>query len=195
VKNVEGLVHMESVLMVHIGIDFDPTPHQRAALCYYYGTYDIEEAVDRCRSGDYHEGEEGFLIYVPSLHSPEMAPPGHHAITVYTIAPYILSKGDWASRREELADKLLIEAEKIIPGLRERSKTEVIMTPLDFKSRIFVEKHSFGGLAPIMNQQNPPHHTPIEGLWYVGAQSESGGGVAGVVAGTRKAILKLLNEI
>lgn len=195
VNNVRNLVHMESVLMVHIGIDFDPTPHQRAALCYYYGTYDIEEAVDRCRSGDFHEGKEGLLIYVPSLHSPEMAPPGHHAVTIYTIAPYILSKGDWASRREELADKLLIEAEKIIPGLRDHTKAKIIMTPLDFKSRIFVERHSFGGLAPIMNQQNPPHHTPIQGLWYVGAQSESGGGVAGVVAGTRKGILKLLKEI
>ena len=96
---------------------------------------------------------------------------------------------------EELADKLLLEAEKVIPGLREHSKTEVIMTPLDFKSRIFVEKHSFGGLAPIMNQQNPPHQTPIQNLWYVGAQSESGGGVAGVVAGTRKSILKMLREI
>ncbi|HUW89972.1 MAG TPA: NAD(P)/FAD-dependent oxidoreductase [Candidatus Nanopelagicaceae bacterium] len=194
-NNVQNLVHMESVLMVHIGIDFDPTPHQRAALCYYYGTYDIEGAVNRCRSGDYHEGKEGFLIYVPSLHSPEMAPHRHHAVTIYTITPYILSKGDWVSRREELADKLLIEAEKIIPGLREHAKTKVIMTPLDFKSRIFVERHSFGGLAPIMNQQNPPHHTPIQGLWYVGAQSESGGGVAGVVAGTRRGILKLLKEI
>jgi phytoene dehydrogenase-like protein len=180
--------------MVHIGIDFDPIPYQREALCYYYGTYGIEEAVDRCRSGDYHEGKEGFLIYIPSLHSPEMSPPGHHAITVYTIAPYILSKGDWDSRKEELADKLLIEAEKIIPGLREHSKTEVIMTPVDFKSRIFVEKHSFGGLAPIMNQQGPSHQTPIDNLWYVGAQSESGGGVAGVVAGTRKGILQLLKE-
>ncbi|NVM43296.1 MAG: NAD(P)/FAD-dependent oxidoreductase [Candidatus Lokiarchaeota archaeon] len=195
VKSVENLVHMESVLMVHLGIDFDPTPHQRAALCYYYGTYDIEGAVDRCRSGDFHDGKQGFLIYIPSLHSPEMAPLGHQAITVYTIAPYVLSKGNWNSRREELADKLLIEAEKIIPGLRERSKTEIIMTPLDFKSRIFVEKHSFGGLAPIMNQQNPPHRTPIQGLWYIGAQSESGGGVAGVVAGTRNCILKMFKEL
>jgi len=195
VENVQNLVHMESVLMVHLGIDLDPTPYQRAALCYYYGTYDIEGAVHRCRSGDYHEGKEGFLVYIPSKHSPEMAPPGHHAITIYTIAPFILSNGDWASRREELAEKLLIEAEKIIPDLRKHIKTKVIMTPLDFKSRIFVEKHSFGGLAPIMNQQNPPHHTPIQDLWYVGAQSESGGGVAGVVAGTRKGILKLLKEI
>ena len=194
-NQVQNLVNMESVLMVHLGIDFDPTPHQRAALCYYYGTYDIEGAVDRCRSGDYHEGKQGFLIYIPSNHSPDMAPPGHHSLTVYTIAPYKLSKGNWASRSEELADKLLLEAEKIIPGLRDHSKTEVIMTPLDFKSRIFVDKHSFGGLAPIMNQQSPPHQTPIQGLWYVGAQSESGGGVSGVVAGTRRGILRLLKEI
>lgn len=194
INNIENLVHMESVLMVHIGIDFDPIAHQPAALCYYYGTYDIEEAVNRCRSGDYHEGKEGFLIYIPSKHSPEMAPPGHHAVTIYTIAPCILNKGDWISRREELADKLLQEAEKIIPGLREHAKTKVIMTPLDFKSRIFVEKHSFGGLAPIMDQQNPPHHTPIQNLWYFGSQSESGGGVAGTVAGTRKGILNLLKE-
>ena len=195
VNNVQNLSHMESVLMVHIGINFDPTPHQCAALCYYYGTYDIEEAVNRCRSGDFHEGKQGFLIYIPSLHSPEMAPPGHYAMTIYTIAPFILSNGNWISRREELADKLLIEAEKIIPGLREHAKTKVIMTPLDFKFRIFVERHSFGGLAPIMNQENPIHQTPIQGLWYVGAQSESGGGVAGVVAGTRRGILKLLKDI
>jgi all-trans-retinol 13,14-reductase len=195
VERVDNLIHMESVLMVHLGIDFDPTPYQRAALCYYYGTYDIEGAVNRCRSGDYHEGREGFLIYIPSLHSPTMAPQDHHAVTIYTIAPFELYKGDWASRREELADKLLVEAEKIIPGLREHAKTKVIITPLDFKARIFVERHSFGGLAPIMNQQNPQHLTPIQSLWYIGAQSESGGGVAGVVAGTRKAILKLLKEI
>ena len=195
VKMLEKLVHMESVLMVHIGINFDPTPYQRAALCYYYGTYGIEEAVERCRAGDYHEGKEGFLIYIPSKHSPNMAPPSHHAVTIYTIAPFILSKGDWNSRKEELADKLLLEAEKIIPGLREGSTTEVIMTPLDFKNRIFVEKHSFGGLAPVMNQQSPPHQTPIKNLWYVGAQSESGGGVAGVVAGTRRGILKMLKKL
>ncbi len=195
VNNIQNLAHMESVLMVHIGIDFNPIPYQRAALCYYYGTYDIEEAVDRCRSGIFHEGKQGFLIYIPSAHSPEMAPPGHHAITIYTIAPFKLSQGDWTSRREELTDKLLIEAEKIIPGLRDHSKTKIIMTPLDFKSRIYVERHSFGGLAPIMNQQNPHHQTQIQDLWYIGAQSESGGGVAGVVAGTRKFIKKVLKDI
>lgn len=180
--------------MVHIGIDFDPTPYQRAALCYYYLTYDIEESVNRCRSGDYHEGKEGFLIYIPSLHSPEMAPEGKHAITIYTIAPHKLKNGNWKDLREELAEKLLIEAEKIILGLREHTQVKVIFTPDDFKNRINVERHSFGGTAPVLGQQNPPHRSPIRGLWYIGAYSETGGGLTGAVNGARKTIQMILND-
>lgn len=194
VKNLENLIHMESVLMVHIGIDFDPTPYQRAALCYYYLTYDIEEGVNHCRSGDFHEGKEGFLIYIPSLHSPEMAPEGKYAVTVYTIAPDRLSVGNWTERREELADKLLIEAEKIIPGLREKTQIKVILTPDDFRTRVNVDRHSFGGLPPVIGQQGPPHRTPIRGFWFIGAQSESAGGVVGVVAGARKAVQMIFKE-
>ncbi len=194
IEKVEKLVHMESVLMVHVGIDFDPTPYQRKALCYYYGTYDIEGGVDHCRSGDFHEGKEGFLIYIPSMHSPEMAPKGKHAVTVYTIAPHQLNKGTWNKRREELAEKVLIEAEKIIPDLRKRALVKIILTPDDFKKRINVKRHSFGGLAPIMGQQGIPHRTTVRGLWFIGAQSESSGGLAGVVSGARKTIKMILKE-
>ncbi len=194
VKNVENLRMIESVLMVHIGIDFDPTPYQRKPLCYYYRTYDIEESVDRCRSGDYHEGKEGFLIYIPSMHSPEMAPEGKHAVTVYTIAPDKLNKGSWKERREELADKLLMEAEKIIPGLREKVLVKIIMTPEDFRTRINVNMHSFGGTAPIMRQKNPPHRSPVKGLWYIGAYSESGGGFTGAVNSARKTVHLILKQ-
>ena len=31
--------------MVHLGVDMDPGEHQPGALCYYYGTYDIEAGV------------------------------------------------------------------------------------------------------------------------------------------------------
>ncbi|MHA1490444.1 MAG: phytoene desaturase family protein [Promethearchaeota archaeon] len=194
IEKVEKLVHMESVLMVHVGIDFDPSPYQRKALCYYYGTYDIEGGVDHCRSGDFHEGKEGFLLYIPSMHSPEMAPKGKNAVTVYTIAPHQLSKGTWIERREELADKILIEAEKIIPDLRKRALVKIILTPDDFKKRINVKRHSFGGLAPIMGQQGIPHRTTVRGLWFIGAQSESSGGLAGVVSGARKTIKMVLKE-
>lgn len=190
VDDVENMPLMESVLMAHVGIDFDPAPYQRSALCYYYGTYDIEKGVDHCQHGQYHEGKDGFLIYVPSMHSPELAPPDHHAVTVYTIAPNHLSQGTWAERREELGEKLLIEAEQIVPELRARSQVRVTLTPEDFRARTGQEHHSFGGAAPVMGKVAPPHRTPVKGLWFIGSQSDSGAGVAPVIAGTRKAVVQ-----
>ncbi len=186
---------MESVFMVHLGVDMDPSPYQGAALNYYYGTYDVEEGVARTRRADYHEGKDGFLIYIPSFHSPEMAPPGHHAITVYTIAPNKL-EGGWEARRQEMVDKLLHEAEKVIPGLREHAQVIVSLTPEDFGRLTHLrEHHSFGGTCPVMGKSGPSHRTPFEGLWFIGAQSESAGGVANVMLGARKAIKLVRAEL
>jgi len=193
ISQVEGNRLMESVLMVQLGIDFDPTPYQRAALCYYYYAHDLEAAVKRLRNGDYHEGKDGLLIYVPSLHSPSMAPEGHHALTIYTVAPDTLAEGSWSSRREELADKLVELAENHIPGLRKHTKTRLILTPEDFRRRTHLKHHSFGGVPPIIGNKPPAHKTPIQGLWFIGAQSESGGGIMNVMTGAQKTVRQILN--
>ncbi len=194
IKNIEGITLMESVFMVHLGIDFDPSRFQRAALCYYYLTYDIEGAIREMREGIYHEGADGFLIYIPTMHSPEMAPPGKQAVTIYTVGPHKLKEGTWDDKKEEFADKLIMEAERIIPGLYEGSETKKIMTPDDFKSRINVLRHSFGGTAPVLGQTNPLHKTPIRDLWYIGAYSESGGGVMGAALGARNVAKMILEK-
>jgi phytoene dehydrogenase-like protein len=193
IQQVESNLMMESVLMVQLGIDFDPTSYQPTALCYYYNTVDLERAVKRLRTGDYHEGKEGLLIYVPSLHSPKLAPEGKYAVTVYTVAPDTLNQGTWTERREELADKLLAEAEKYIPGLREHSLTRLILTPEDFRSRTHQQHHSFGGVPPVIGNQPPKHNTPIQGLWFIGAQSESGGGVMNVMLGAQKVAKRIIS--
>ncbi|QEE15899.1 phytoene desaturase family protein [Promethearchaeum syntrophicum] len=195
---IDNLKYMESVLMVHIGIDFDPSPYQPAALCYYYGTYDIENAVEKINNGIYHEGEDGFLIYIPSMHSPEMAPANHHAVTVYTVGPNHIKDGDWQTQREELADKLLEYAELKIPGLREHTKTRLIMTPEDFRHRIMVKHHSFGGIPPIIGQKGFDYQTSIKNLYYAGCQSESAGGIAHTMRGGKtvaQLIIKSLENI
>jgi phytoene dehydrogenase-like protein len=191
-KKLVDLPLLESVLMVHLGIDFDPRKYQLEMLVYYYHTTDIEESIMRCQNGDYHEGKDGFLIYIPSLHSPELAPKGYFAVTIYTIAPDKLNKGSWENRREELVEKLLVEAEQIIPGLCKHAKVQVALTPVDFRKLTHLDHHAFGGTAPVMGKGGMPHQTPIEGLWFVGAQSESGGGIANVMAGARKTALKIL---
>jgi len=192
VSQIEANRLMESVLMVQLGIDFDPRPYQPAALCYYYNTQDLEAAVKRLRTGDYHEGKEGLLIYVPSLHSPVLAPSGQYAVTVYTVAPDTLAVGSWASRREEMADKLVAEAERHVPGLRQHTKTRLILTPEDFRARTHQKHHSFGGVPPVIGNKPPAHKTPIEGLWFIGAQSESTGGVTNVMTGAQKVAGQIL---
>lgn len=192
VSQIEANLMMESVLMVQLGIDFDPRPYQPAALCYYYNTQDLEAAVKRLRTGDYHEGKEGLLIYVPSLHSPTLAPSGQYAVTVYTVAPDTLAIGSWANRREELADKLIAEAERHVPGLRQHTKTRLILTPEDFRARTHQKHHSFGGVPPVIGNKPPAHQTPIQGLWFIGAQSESTGGVMNVMTGAQKVARQII---
>jgi all-trans-retinol 13,14-reductase len=192
VKQIESNRLMESVLMVQLGIDFDPTPYQPGALCYYYKTNDLDGSVQRFRSGDYHEGKEGFVIYVPSLHSPSLAPKDKYAVTVYTVAPDTLAEGTWSARREELADKLITEAEAYLPGLRAHTLTSLVLTPEDFRQRTHLKHHSFGGIPPVIGNQPPAHKTPIEGLWFIGAQSESTGGVQNVMLGGQKVAKRIL---
>ena len=186
---------MESVHMIHLGIDLDPRQYQPGALCYYYGTYDVEDAVIRCRQGVYHEGKDGFLIYVPSLHSPDMAPEGKFAMTIYTIAPNKLDSGTWSTRREEFSEKLLLEAEKIIPNLREHILVKEIMTPEDFQHRTHQTHHAFGGRAPIMGKTGAPHKTPIAGLWFIGSQSDkTAGGLPGTMIHSKNVVDELLRS-
>jgi phytoene dehydrogenase-like protein len=192
IQQIEANRLMESVLMVHLGIDFDPTPHQAAALCYYYQTDDLEGAVQRLRTGVFHEGKDGFLIYVPSMHSPSLAPAGKHAMTIYTVAPDALAVGTWSERREELADKLVAEAEAHIPGLRQHTLTRLILTPDEFRRRTNQAHHSFGGVPPVIGNKPPAHKTPIAGLWFIGAQSESTGGVMNVMVGAQKVAKRII---
>jgi len=194
IAKIKDIPLMESVFMVHLGIDFDPSPYQKLTTAYYYGIYDVDGAIKECRAGHYHEGKHGFVMFIPTLFSPELAPPGHHAITIYTITPNILSKGSWEERKGELAEKLLIEAEKIIPGLREHAKVKVILTPDDFKKITHLKHHAFGGMAPIMGKAGAPHKTPITNLWFIGAQSESGAGLANIIPDTGRIMRKILKK-
>jgi prolycopene isomerase len=168
---------MESIYVVNLGTGMDLTRYQDVPLNYYYGTYDIESGVNRTRGGIYHEGKDGFLIYIPSLHSPEMAPAGKHAVTVYTIAPSAIA-GGWAGRKKEMTEKLIKEAERIIPGLRTHAEIIESITPTDFGRLVHLrDHHSFGGYCPIMGKSGAYHRTPFRGLWFIGSQSEGGPGV------------------
>lgn len=195
IKDVEDVPLMESVHMVHLGINFDPTAYQPKALCYYYNTYDVEGAIRDCREGCYEGGEHGFLIYIPSMHSPEMAPEGKHAVTIYTIAPNKLQRGTWQERGEELTEALLVRANRKIPGLLNSTYPRIVLTPQDFRQRVHLDHDAFGGRAPFMGKKGGTHETPIPGLWFIGRQSDKkGGGVWGTMLASKRVVQMILQK-
>lgn len=188
---LDDILPMEAVFMVHLGLDIDPLLYQKSELCYYYLTYDIDSAVQEMREGIYHEGEKGFLIYVPSSHGKSMAPEGKHAVTIYTLAPDTLKDRDWESKKEYYADRLIGLAEKYIPRLKEHITEKHIMTAADYRKLTHLERSSFGGLAPHIDKKPLPHITPIVNLIFIGAQSESKGGVSAQIRAMHKLAEKI----
>ena len=173
--------------MVHLGVDYDPMEHLRSPLTYCYGMYDLSDATEKLRSHVYHGGDDGYLIYVPSHHAPDFAPKGKHCVTLYTVCPDTLREGDWEDVKERYADQLVALAEKHLPELGKHTVTRKIMTAADYRKFTHMKKSSFGGVVPIWEQKNPPHETGIHGLYFVGQQSENGGGVGAVMTGAKAA--------
>ena len=149
--------------------------------------YDLSAATEKLRSNIYHGGHDGYLVYVPSCHAPDFAPEGKHCVTLYTVCPDTLAEGDWEDVKERYADQLVALAEKQLPGLSSHTVTRRIMTAVDYRKYTHMDKSSFGGVVPIWGQKNPPHQTSVNGLYFVGQQSENGGGVGAVMTGAKAA--------
>ena len=181
---------MEAVFMLHLGVDYDPMEYMRSALYYCYGMYDLSAATNKLRTNVYHGGDDGYLIFVPSFHAPDFAPEGKHCVTLYTVCPDTLAEGDWDEVKERYADRMVELAETHLPDLRKHVVMRKIMTAKDYRAYTHMEKSSFGGVVPIWNQKNPPHVTGIPGLYFVGQQSENGGGVGAVMVGAKQAYEK-----
>lgn len=190
IKLLDEYVNMEGVFMLHLGVDYDPFDYLRCPLIYCYGMYDLEKATEKLRNGIYHEGDDGYLIFVPSAHAEEFAPKGHHAITIYTVAPDKLKYGNWEDKKEEYAKKLISLAEEQLPNLSKHIKEMKIMTPVEYRHLTHMSRSSFGGNVPIWNMKTPAHFTPVENLIFLGQQSENGGGMAAVMMGAKDAFEK-----
>ena len=185
IKIVDEYIPMEAVFMLHLGVDYNPLDYMRCPLCYYYGTYNLHEATKKLRNNIYHNGNDGYLIFVPNAHADTFAPDGKHCVTIYTVAPDKLIDKTWDEVKEKYADDLIKLAERQLPELSKHIISKKIMTAKDYRIFTHSSKSSFGGNVPIMDLKTPPHITPINNLYFVGQQSENGGGLGAVIMGAK----------
>lgn len=147
----------------------------------------LERAFDAAKYGDYSPAPY-MDITIASLNDPDLAPAGAHVMSIdVQYAPYKLKQGDWKSRRDEFADKVIEVLGGYAPNLKKLIVARQIITPPDLEQiyglsggHIHHGEQSldqFFTFRPIIGWAQ--YRTPIKGLYLCGAGTHPGGGVTG----------------
>ena len=127
-------------------------------------------------------------IALPSVHETELAPAGHHVMSVNVSAmPYSL-KGGWDAHKAALQEQLLDQLEGLAPGLREQVVVAEFLSPVDIEAHTgAVRGHWHHGeltlhqsfmMRPLYGAAQ--YQTPVVGLYLCSAGAHPGGGVHGL---------------
>lgn len=97
--------------------------------------------------------------------------------------PYTLASGDWAGRREEIADMAIAAIARFAPDVAECILHRQVLAPPDVEERIgLTGGHIFQGecLPEQMWDRRFAPRTPLPGLYLCGAATHPGGSVIGI---------------
>jgi phytoene desaturase len=125
-------------------------------------------------------------LHVPTLTDPTLAPAGCHA--AYTLVPVPNKKSgiDWGIAGPKIADRVLeiLDTRGYIPNLRDRLRTCFHVTPDYFENDLLSFQGNAFGLEPRLTQSayfRPHNRSFINGLYFVGANAQPGGGMPSVM--------------
>ena len=114
---------------------------------------------------------------------------------MWPAAPEVESDIDWETAAETYRARIAAALEaSVLPNLGQHTVTSRLLTPIDFRDRLFSYKGAAFGLQPILMQTAwfRPHNRSedIEGLYLVGAGTHPGAGMPGVISSA-----KVLDEV
>jgi phytoene dehydrogenase-like protein len=147
----------------------------------------LERAFDASKYGEF-SAQPYLDITIPSLDDPSLAPEGKHVMSIHVqFAPYELKQGDWTTRREEFAGKVIDHLEHYAPGLRELIVAQQVITPLDLEETYGLSgghiHHGEQSLDQVFTFRPligwAQYRTPLKRLYLCGAGTHPGGGITG----------------
>ncbi|MGD1905235.1 MAG: phytoene desaturase family protein [Leptolyngbyaceae cyanobacterium] len=130
------------------------------------------------------------LISIPSLLDPTLAPPGKHAIHVYSPGnePYDLWQGmdrnsaAYSDLKAVRAEPLWQALERVIPDVRSRMEVTLVGTPLTHARFLRRHRGTYGPAIAAGQGFFPGPKTPVEGLLCCGDSTFPGIGLPAVAA-------------
>jgi len=123
-----------------------------------------------------------------------VAPPGHHIVCVTMFAPW---DRRWVDEKAAVTERLIDEAEKVIPGLRKGIVYQEAGTPST------MNRYTGNTAGAIYGWDSSPKslatrlamETPVPGLFLAGPWTRPGGGLYAVVTSGQLAAKKVLEEL
>jgi phytoene dehydrogenase-like protein len=146
------------------------------------GVDDTQHAYEACRRGE--PSPEWCEIYFQTAYDPSVASPGAHTMSVFAqYTPYTLADGTWATRRDEIGDRVFDAIARFAPDVTDCVVAREVLGPPDVEARIgLTGGHIFQGecLPDQMWDRRFAPRTPVPGLYLCGAATHPGGSVIGV---------------
>ncbi len=169
---------------------------------FVFPTYETEGLYAGLDRGEFGDGPPFAYVAMASRKDPgnaALCPPGHTNLQIMTLAPRghaawglgedagpYRRDDTYRQRKAEITDALVDAAESVLGPIREHIVHLETATPLSHERYT----RSTGGTSygyehsPSQSgEHRPQHRTEIEGLWLVGANTASGHGIAGTMAG------------
>ncbi len=181
-KRLKGMKPSFSYFIIYLGVE-----GELALSCSnneILPQYELEE--------EYRSLEEGripstppYYLLAPSMVNFSHAPKGHSTVCLSYKAPYRLMGGWNEGVKKELAERLISQAEEMIPDLRQRIVLQMNSTPVTIERMTGNRWGAAYGWAQIPRQAGIyrlNRVSPIEGLYLAGHWTAPGGGVAAAMA-------------
>ncbi len=154
----------------------------RAMVVLSTGIDDTQAAFQAAERGE--PAPDWCELYFQTPYDPSIAPPGRHTMSVFAqYAPYELAVGDWETRRDEIAGRILNRIGMWAPDVRDCIEYWQLLGPPDIEARIgLTGGHIFQGscLPDQMWDRRLAPRTPVTGLYLCGAATHPGGSVIGI---------------
>jgi len=136
----------------------------------------------------------GCGLSIPTVEDDTVAPPGHHIVCVTMFAPW---DRQWSENKDAVAERLIDEAEKVIPGLRKGIVYQEAGTPFTMNRYTGNTAGAIYGwdASPKSLASRLAMETPVPGLFLAGHWTRPGGGLYAVVTSGQLAAKKVFEEL
>ncbi|WP_046317317.1 NAD(P)/FAD-dependent oxidoreductase [Mycobacterium sp. UM_Kg1] len=190
-----GIDHRGSYLQMHFALDEPPEfaapyemlnePAMQASLGVFCTPEEVQQQWEQARRGVV-PADPTVVLQIPSLHDPELAPPGKHAASAFALWFPIEGNGNYGQMKAEMGQRVIDKITRLAPNFEHSITRHTTFTPRHMGTMFGAPGGDYchGLLNPDQMGPNRPGPTgflgqplPVQGLYLGSAGCHGGPGI------------------